>query len=362
LSKKRKHPGKPETNKNKFFQWLKKRKIKKRGKGAASELKYIQKSWFADNRNGWLKLKKKLYFPDRYKSDISQQNNSKITDLLERWKISLKKNENIEPIVEEMEKFLNQQVKQYKRNIVWSYIKSFLIAASIALFLRAFVFEPFRIPSGSMIPTLQVGDHIYVNKFIYGLRIPFTDSPPRHFANWSLPARGDIIVFIEPLNNSEDWIKRVVGLPGDHIRFDYQKRQIYLKPGGKGDWINVKREKLKQECNYMDKNEKSGENWHPGRPCDIYTETLGEHKYQIIYEQQPRYNPHLLREKWIVSKDCVFVMGDNRDNSEDSRFLSLDGEAAPCIPLNNIKGRAEFIWYSPGPKGQRWERIFNRIK
>jgi len=260
----------------------------------------------------------------------------------------------------ELERLLTGPLATRRRHPAWGYVFSFLIAASFALFLRAFVFEPFRIPSGSMIPTLQVGDYIYVNKFVYGLRIPFTSDPPRHFVMWSKPERGDVVVFIEPIHNSEDWIKRVIGLPGDTIRF--RDRTVYYLPKGETEWKAVGNKKLEETCAYMDRNEKAGEQWHPGNPCELYEEHIGSRTWRVIYDLAPRPLPPEFPSEWEVPSHCVFVMGDNRDNSEDSRFLSKDGEPAPCVPLENIKGRAEFIWLSPGPDGQRWSRIFSGVK
>ncbi len=260
----------------------------------------------------------------------------------------------------ELERLLTGPLATRRRHPAWGYVFSFLIAASFALFLRAFVFEPFRIPSGSMIPTLQVGDYIYVNKFVYGLRIPFTSDPPRHFVMWSKPERGDVVVFIEPIHNSEDWIKRVIGLPGDTIRF--RDRTVYYLPKGETEWKAVGNKKLEETCAYMDRNEKAGEPWHPGNPCELYEEHIGSRTWRVIYDLAPRPLPPEFPSEWEVPSNCVFVMGDNRDNSEDSRFLSKDGEPAPCTPLEHIKGRAEFIWLSPGPDGQRWSRIFSGVK
>jgi signal peptidase I len=260
----------------------------------------------------------------------------------------------------ELGRLLEGPLASKRRHPAWGYVISFLIAASFALFLRAFVFEPFRIPSGSMIPTLQVGDYIYVNKFIYGLRIPFTSDPPKHFTMWSLPERGDVVVFIEPLHNSEDWIKRVIGLPGDTIRF--RDRTVYYRPRGQHEWKAVRNRRLDESCDYMDRNEKLNEDWHPGKPCELYEERIGDRTWRVIYDLAPRSLPVEFPMEWEVPAHCVFVMGDNRDNSEDSRFLMKDGEPAPCVPLENLKGRAEFIWLSPGPDGQRWGRIFSGVK
>ncbi len=279
---------------------------------------------------------------------------------LRTWKELLAEKAELQAAVGELSRLLDGPLKTRRRHPAWGYLFSFLIAASFALFLRAFVFEPFRIPSGSMIPSLQVGDYIYVNKFVYGLRIPFTSDPPRHFVTWSVPERGDVVVFIEPIHNSEDWIKRVIGLPGDTVRFRH--RQISIRKKGSSSFEPILSRKLDQTCEYMDKNEKLREDWHPGKPCELYEERVGTRTWQVIYDLAPRQLPPDFPDEWEVPNHCVFVMGDNRDNSEDSRFLFRNHEPAPCVPLQNIKGRAEFIWLSSGPDGQRWNRIFRGVK
>jgi signal peptidase I len=331
------------SEKNPFLKlktWWKKRSIFNKGKEFLEEAQYL------------IKKKDKL--------GLLEKEIEKINSVIDSWKSAVENKEDLTQIAKNLENLVKVEFKGKRRNPFWRFSRSLIIAALFALFLRAFVFEPFRIPSGSMIPTLQVGDHIYVNKFIYGLRIPFTQHPPKQFVSWSIPDRGDIVVFIEPITNNEDWIKRVIGLPGDHIK--YKDRVVFIKKGGKGDWIPLKTKKLDEKCFYMDRNEKLNENWHPGNACEKYSEEIDGKKYIVIYDLNPREYPRNIPNTWIVPEHSVFVMGDNRDNSEDSRFLSKNGQPAPFIPIVNIKGRAEFIWWSPGPHGMRWKRIFSLIK
>lgn len=322
-----------------FLQWRKLRRLRASGKEAAAEIRNIL----------------------RRKKDLAESVRRDAENTLMVWEdIQKDPKADIKAAVFELQRQLKEPLRTFRRHPAWGYIQSFFIAASLALFLRAFVFEPFRIPSGSMIPSLQVGDYIYVNKFVYGLRIPFTSNPPRHFTMWSIPRRGDVVVFIEPIHNGEDWIKRVMGLPGDRIRF--RDRTVYYLPKGETQWKVVTNRKLDEPCTYMDRNEKFNEDWHPGRPCEIYEERVGNRTWRVIYDLIPRQWPANFPNEWEVPENCVFVMGDNRDNSEDSRFLHKNGVPAPCIPLENLKGRAEFIWLSPGPNGQRWSRIFQGVK
>jgi signal peptidase I len=231
-----------------------------------------------------------------------------------------------------------QSKARTKRSFYKEWVEPFLIAAVVALFIRQFAVEAFKIPSGSMIPTLDIGDHLLVNKFIYGPRIPFTDS--RIFI-WKEPKRGDVIVFKYPENEDKNFIKRVVGLPGDKIEIINGKlfindEPVSIAPGGTSDG--------KQEGSgypYYDKPK-------------LYDEQLGTVKHEIQYlRDQSGYNfgPK------IVPVDSVFVMGDNRDNSQDSRVWGF-------VKRNKILGRALVIYWSwdGSDRWVRWERIGSLIR
>ena len=218
------------------------------------------------------------------------------------------------------------------------WIEPFLIAAVVALFIRQFAVEAFKIPSGSMIPTLDIGDHLLVNKFVYGPRIPFTDI---RIFTWKEPKRGDIIVFKYPENESKNFIKRVVGLPGDKIEIkkgilfiNDQPVQVIAK--------GVFREKGQVEIpSYYEK------------PM-LLEEQLGAVKHHILYlRDQSGYDfgPKL------VPSDSVFVMGDNRDNSQDSRVWGF-------VKYEKILGRALIIYWSwdGDDRWVRWERIGTLIR
>jgi len=223
-----------------------------------------------------------------------------------------------------------------KKSFYKEWIEPFLIAAVVALFIRQFVVEAFKIPSGSMIPTLAIGDHLLVNKFVYGPRIPFTDT---RFFTWKEPKRGDIIVFKYPENEDKNFIKRVVGLPGDKIQIVSGKLMINDQP------VPIK------DLGYADESlQDSG--MFGGKPR-LFEEDLGgvKHDIQYLYDQKDReFGPK------IVPKESVFVMGDNRDNSQDSRVWGF-------VKYNKILGKALIIYWSwdGTDRWLRWERIGHLI-
>jgi signal peptidase I len=228
-----------------------------------------------------------------------------------------------------------QQDTQKKKSFYKEWIEPFLIAAVVALFIRQFVVEAFKIPSGSMIPTLDIGDHLLVNKFIYGPRIPFTDT--RLFA-WKEPKRGEIIVFKYPENESKNFIKRVVGLPGDKIEI---KNGLLF--------INDQPVPVTGLGVYEGGDQGAG---YPGPK--LLEEQLGAVNHKILYlRDQSGYNFGPV----LVPKDSVFVMGDNRDNSQDSRVWGW-------VNHNKILGRAFIIYWSwdGNDRWVRWERIGSLIR
>lgn len=232
---------------------------------------------------------------------------------------------------ERLEKYL----APYRKSTTREYFESIAIALGIALVLRAFVFEAFKIPSGSMIPTLQVGDHIFVNKFIYGVRIPYTDL--KLGMGLRPPQRGEIVVFRNPNDESEDYIKRIIGVAGDTV--EVRDNVVYVN--GKA----VERTHQASACAYDDVNQR-GEWEH--RACDAFTESLGGHQYTTIYD------PNIPPRSWpkvTVPPHSLFVMGDARDNSNDSRYWGF-------VPYELLKGKAMIIWMSWGqPDGIRYDRV-----
>jgi signal peptidase I len=203
--------------------------------------------------------------------------------------------------------------KSSQKSVVREYVEAILIAILLALFIRTFVVQAFKIPSGSMIPTLVIGDHILVNKFIYGVRNPFTGSV---LIPVSQPERQDVIVFRYPVNPSQDFIKRVIGVEGDRI--EIIDKEIFIN----GERFDV--------------------------PNAVYLE-----ERIIPGHIQPRDNfgPILVPEK------SLFVMGDNRDNSHDSRFWGF-------VDLQEVRGKAFLIYWSWNSDefSVRWNRLGNLIR
>jgi signal peptidase I len=244
---------------------------------------------------------------------------------------------------------MDEHLQFARKSTVREYSESIGVAVAIALLLRAFVVEAFQIPSGSMIPTLEVGDHIFVSKFAYGLTIPFTNTK---LVTLGTPKRGDIIVFKYPLDQSTDYIKRVVGLPGDVVEMRQEELYINGHP--------VPRERVPKPYHYSDASRGIGPpEDHEG---ELWMENLDGRKHELI--QEPIRTPRDFERK-VIPPGQVFVMGDNRDNSSDSRVWGTVG-------LDLIKGRALIVWWSRGNaegmspvdwlKSVRWGRFFQVVK
>lgn len=233
---------------------------------------------------------------------------------------------------------MSEQRDVKKKSFYKEWIEPFLIAAVAALIIRQFGVEAFKIPSGSMIPTLDIGDHLLVNKFVYGPRIPFTDI--RIFTGKE-PKRGEIIVFKYPEDEKKNFIKRVVGLPGDKL--EIKKGTLF---------INDRPVQVTELSVLEETGQDAGASYY-GRPR-LLEEQLGVIKHQIQYlRDQSHYDfgPRL------VPAESVFVMGDNRDNSQDSRFWGF-------VKFEKILGRALIIYWSwdGSDRWIRWERIGTLIR
>ncbi len=253
--------------------------------------------------------------------------------------------EEILKTTEDLDSASADYLSKYIKSKLRQNIEALAFAILLALIIRTFVFQPFKIPSGSMIPTLLVGDHLLVNKFVYGTKIPFTDIEIFPIEKIK---RGDVVVFTYP-NNERDpsknglyYIKRVVGLPGDEI--DLNGRNLYIN-GGKVP--------IEYEGTYADKRN--------SEQFDEYREDLFGEEHTVIFRKGKE---NTNRGSYIpvtkVPEGSVFVMGDNRDNSQDSRFWGF-------VPIENIAGRAFIIhwsWDFANPdilNKVRWDRILSGI-
>lgn len=207
------------------------------------------------------------------------------------------------------------------KSVFREYFEAICIAVLLALFIRTFVVQAFKIPSGSMLPTLLIGDHLLVNKFIYGIRMPFTG---KLLIPLSKPKRGDVVVFKFPKDRSVDYIKRVIGTPGDTV--EIREKKVYIN----------------------------------GEPIDDpYAHISSPSILQANASPRDNFGPVM------VPDGRIFVMGDNRDNSYDSRFWGF-------VDQNDILGKAFILYWSWDLEKPllsvdrltsiRWERLANIIQ
>jgi signal peptidase I len=218
--------------------------------------------------------------------------------------------------------------------VVVEYARSFFPIVLIVFFLRSFLAEPFRIPSASMMPTLLIGDFLLVNKFTYGIRLPVINK--KIFA-LNEPEHGDIVVFRYPKNPADDYIKRVIGIPGDKVSYYDKKLYINDKPA---EQVSL------------------GEYQGVGQGEDMtgseqMVESLGGVEHNILIRREAP----TVEGTYVIPPGNYFVMGDNRDNSNDSRYWGL-------VPEENLVGKAFFIWmnWDWQYKGIGFDRIGTAIK
>lgn len=236
---------------------------------------------------------------------------------------------------------------------LWETAKTIIYAVVIALFIRTVFAEPFSIPSGSMIPTLLVGDYLFVSKASYGYSkhsLPLSVPLIKGRIFYTEPKRGDVIVFKLPSDNRTDYIKRLIGLPGDRIQM--KAGRLYIN----GEMVErtfverfVQRDSTGAAVRY-----------------DKYTETLPNGVQHTILEMSDDM-PYDNTSEFVVPEDHFFMMGDNRDNSMDSRVLKIG-----FVPKVNLIGKAKFLFYSNDgtarwwefwkwPMSVRWSRLLNGI-
>jgi len=238
-----------------------------------------------------------------------------------------------------------QKLRDDKLRQPWwlEYTAGLFVVVFVVFFVRSFVVEPYKIPSGSMIPTLQVGDFILVNKFEYGLRMPLTN---QRLTQGAPLTRGDVVVFRYPFDTSQDYIKRVIGLPGDTVVYASKTLTINGKPVPQTslpdyyDDEQVGGGMMKQFRETLDGQRANLIMNDPRAPLDA--RQVGQ-IFDYPYRQNCTYNE--LGFICKVPPGHYFMMGDNRDNSEDSRYWGF-------VPDSNIIGRAFFIWMHVGQFGR----------
>ncbi len=280
---------------------------------------------------------------DRHQVAIDRDLSTKERDKLRTDLDALEETMEREPFDEEA--FIDALVKAdgevdvrlspWRKSEMREYAESILVAIAVAMALRAFVVEAFKIPSGSMIPTLQVGDHIFVNKFTYGPAIPWT-----HARLWSRmpPERGDVMVFAYPERPQDDFIKRVIAIPGDKLeaRGGHPILNGWEVPSCYAGTYSY------AAADAQDYGRHEGE---------LFVEFLEDEAFLTFYDRQGVTD---YEGPFYVKPGEVWVMGDNRNNSHDSRKWGGQGGG---VPFQNIKGRALFVWLSVADPWD-WSRIF----
>jgi len=261
-----------------------------------------------------------------------------------------------------LQKLAAEKVPGMRGDGAGDFVAGLLKALVLALLVRTVLIEPYRIPSGSMLPTLQIGDHVFINKFIYGVRIPFTNVVP--FQIVRAPERGDVVVFENPVTG-EDYIKRVIGVGGDVVEIRSGTIVINGEP--------QPRELIDEKALTMNR----GQAGWQAQPVRAFEESLGDVTYTTYQARGSLYRCPT-EGPYRIPEGELFVMGDNRDASADSRYglaptaVSCDVDLAAYVPLGHVKGKAMVIWLAWGydgflsglfgGSGLRLERLFLPVR
>ena len=245
--------------------------------------------------------------------------------------------------------------KSAKKSDAGGALKTIFYAVLIALVVRTFLYEPFNIPSDSMYPGLHKGDYLFVSKFSYGYSnysIPFSPDVTDGRILAGSPKRGDVAVFRQPNNTSVDFIKRVIGIPGDRIQV--RNGRLYLNgkqvrragPLTRNDLSDIRDLKAYDALTGRECTAPSG----LPAPAKLYRETLPSGRGHLIYECSDRVRGSDNTGIYTAPAGHYFMMGDNRDNSSDSRFSGVG-----MVPLKNFIGRAQFLFFSVNGSASFWE-------
>ena len=300
----------------------------------------LKKLAIQGNRLEWIKRKRKN-LPEQVEKKLDE-NIRKISEVFEEKKrlqesnVNPAKSDNSKLSLEYIRKMLGETAynmdhyfKKYRQNALWELFDELWLVVLIALILKFFVIGSFRVPTGSMVDTIEIGDNLFVSMFYYGLTMPFAES---QFVEFADPKRGDIITFTEPGPEKKALVKRVVGLPGDTIFIHGENvyvngHKLEREESGKVSYYSS-RGRIEETTQYIETDE-NGNKYKV-----IYNDSFNDEIREQINMKCPYCN-----RSFTVPERNYFVMGDNRDDSLDSRFWGF-------VPRGNIQGKPLFVWFS----------------